>query len=246
MAGWGLPIRVKSSYPTFPILCLKIGRILHPLDFSCLNIPVSGQDIQASNPRKWTSNRMTLKSCLAILSTASAPSRATSTVKPALARSSVKPILVESSSANTNRSEWVTTVSWQDLWLARKPAFNARMAVVNCPRSRDSRAGQFGFLWREESVGAPRSVTLRKLAGGWCERSGLSERVWRQTGPPPERSVERRRFGILEEERDVADAQATRTMSVSPSATPTTLPFAKGQTLRVLTNWEKRLGRSGS
>ena len=24
------------------------------------------------------------------------------------------------------------------------------------------------------------------------------------------------------------------------------LPFAKGQTLRVLTNWEKRLGRSGS
>jgi hypothetical protein len=44
--------------------------------------------------------------------------------------------------------------------------------------------------------------------GGWCERSGLSERVWCQTGPPPERSVERRRFGILEKERDVADAQA--------------------------------------
>ena len=39
-----------------------------------------------------------------------------------------------------------------------------------------------------------------------CWRSGLPERLWRQPRPPPERSVERRRFGILQEERDVADA----------------------------------------
>ena len=34
------------------------------------------------------------------------------------------------------------------------------------------------------------------------------ERLWRATSPPPERSVERRRFGILEKEGDVTDAQA--------------------------------------
>ena len=52
----------------------------------------------------------------------------------------------------------------------------------------------------------PPSVSLRNMVG-LVERSGLSERMWRQTRPPPEGSVERRRFGILEEERDVGDAQ---------------------------------------
>ena len=41
----------------------------------------------------------------------------------------------------------------------------APIRVVNCPRSRDSRVGQIRLLWREESVGAPRSVSLRNLVG---------------------------------------------------------------------------------
>ena len=53
----------------------------------------------------------------------------------------------------------------------------------------------------------PRSVSLGNLAAVG-ERSGLSERAWRPTGPPPEGPVERRRFGGLQKERDVADAQA--------------------------------------
>jgi hypothetical protein len=44
--------------------------------------------------------------------------------------------------------------------------------------------------------------------GESANRLGLSKRLWRPTGPPPERSVERRRLGILQKERDVADAQA--------------------------------------
>ena len=67
---------------------------------------------------------------------------------------------------------------------------------------------RFRSLWREESIEMPRSVSLGNLAAVWRERSGLSERLWRPTGPPSEGSVERRRFGILEKERDVADAQA--------------------------------------
>ncbi len=67
---------------------------------------------------------------------------------------------------------------------------------------------RFGSLWREESMKVPRSVSLRHLAAVWWERSGLSERSRRPTGPPPEGSVERRGFGILQKERDIADAQA--------------------------------------
>ena len=66
---------------------------------------------------------------------------------------------------------------------------------------------RFRSLWREESIEMP-PKRLAPDGGGVGERSGLSERLWRPTGPAPEGSVERRRFGILEKERDVADAQA--------------------------------------
>jgi hypothetical protein len=55
------------------------------------------------------------------------------------------------------------------------------------------------------------TISLTDEAQGgpvWLERSGLSERVWRPTRPSPEGSVERCRFGVLQKERDIADAQA--------------------------------------
>jgi hypothetical protein len=54
---------------------------------------------------------------------------------------------------------------------------------------------------------APERIAPER-GGGVVERSGLSEGLWRPTGPPPEGPVERCRFGVLQEERDVADAQA--------------------------------------
>ena len=56
----------------------------------------------------------------------------------------------------------------------------------------------------EACPGLPMLTDWRHREG----RSGLSERAWRLTGPPPEGPVERRGFGILQKERDVADAQA--------------------------------------
>ena len=84
----------------------------------------------------------------------------------------------------------------------------APIRVANSPRSRDNRAGQIRLPLARRVSGRTPGADRPEIWWIWCERSDLSERVWRQTGPPPERSVERRSFGILEEERDVGDAQA--------------------------------------
>jgi hypothetical protein len=82
--------------------------------------------------------------------------------------------------------------------------------VATVPPSRDNRAGQFRALWREESIEGRPSEIARESGVFLCEggRSGFSERVGRPTRPAPEGSVERRRFRVLQEERDVADAEA--------------------------------------
>jgi hypothetical protein len=71
--------------------------------------------------------------------------------------------------------------------------------IEDAPPARRSSIGLDGPL---------ESRTLSMAKGEWRRCSGLSERQWRPTRPPPERSVERGRFGILQKERDVADAQA--------------------------------------
>ena len=70
--------------------------------------------------------------------------------------------------------------------------------------------GQIGVLdgsVRGSQCDGPERSSPIPLFGRWG-RSGLPERVRRPTRPPPERSVECGGFGILEKERDVADAQA--------------------------------------
>ena len=75
--------------------------------------------------------------------------------------------------------------------------------------STDNRAGQIPRVVSREVSGGRAGERSHSQSARFGERgSGLSERLWRATGPPLEGSVERRRFGVLQKERDVADAQA--------------------------------------
>ena len=103
--------------------------------------------------------------------------------------------------ANSQRGEGGLPV------IPRRPLHS--LSVANAHRCRDTRAGQFRVPWREESIEMRPSAIARESGAFLCEggRSGLSERAWRPARPSAEGSVERGRFGVLQEECDIADAQ---------------------------------------
>ena len=67
---------------------------------------------------------------------------------------------------------------------------------------------RFRCLWLEESMRDAAERIRCGIRRDLVKRSGSSEGLWRATRPPPEGSMERGRFGVLQKERDVADAQA--------------------------------------